>query len=129
MTRTGGRLGCCAIALSMLAAVVHSQAAITFEDIAHPKPGEWPTYNGDLSGNRHSRLDQIDVRNVNQLGLKWKLKIGGERALQGTPIVADGVMYVTAVNEADALDPKTGREIWKFSRPPTPGLVPTGDPA
>ena len=46
-----------------------------------------------------------------------------------TPLVIDGVMYVTAVNQAIALDAKTGRQIWKFSRPQTPGLVPTGDPA
>ena len=30
---------------------------ITFADIARPRPGEWPTYNGHLSGNRHSPLD------------------------------------------------------------------------
>ena len=46
-----------------------------------------------------------------------------------TPIVLDGVMYVAAVNEARALDARTGRQIWQFVRPQTPGLVPTGDPA
>ena len=55
--------------------------------------------------------------------------MGGTRALQMTPIVVDGVMYVAAVNEARALDARTGRQIWQFVRPQTPGLVPTGDPA
>jgi alcohol dehydrogenase (cytochrome c) len=102
---------------------------ITFADIVHPKPGEWPSYNGQLSGNRHSSLDQINISNVAQLALKWTFPIGGTRALQVTPIVVDGIMYVTAVNEARALDARTGRQIWQYSRPQTPGLVPTGDPA
>lgn len=102
---------------------------ITFADIAHPKAGEWPSYNGHLSGNRHSPLDLINTANVSQLAPKWTFPIGGTRALQVTPVVVNGIMYVTAVNEARALDAQTGRQIWQFSRPPTPGLVPTGDPA
>ena len=55
--------------------------------------------------------------------------MGGTRALQMTPLVVDGVMYVAAVNEVRALDARTGKQIWQFVRPQTPGLVPTGDPA
>ena len=106
-----------------------SQAPLTFADIVHPKSGEWPTYNGLLSGNRHSPLDQINVDNVANLVPEWTFEIGGPRALQMTPLVVDGVMYATAVNEAHALDARTGRPIWKFKVPQTPGLVPTGDPA
>src|SRR5690349_11600736 len=47
--------------------------------------------------------------------------------LQVTPVVVDGVMYVTAENEAYALDAATGRVIWNFRRPRTQGLV--GDAA
>jgi alcohol dehydrogenase (cytochrome c) len=110
-------------------AVVISQAPVSFDDIAHPKAGEWPSYNGKLSGNRHSSLDQINTGNVAQVARTWTFSIGGARALQVTPLVVNGVMYVTAVNEAQALDARTGRPIWKFNRPQTPGLVPTGDPA
>jgi len=110
-------------------AIVHSQAPLSFGEIAHPKKGDWPSYNGQLSGNRHSSLDQINVGNVAELTLAWSAPIGGPRALQATPIVVGGVMYVSAVNEAQALDARTGRLIWKFSRPRTSGLVPTGDPA
>ena len=105
------------------------QKLVTFSDITNPKPGEWPSYNGHLSGNRHSPLDQINTGNVSQLAPKWSHAMGGKRALQMTPLVIDGVMYVTAVNEVRALDAATGRQIWQFSRPQTPGLVPTGDPA
>ncbi|PYV17600.1 MAG: pyrrolo-quinoline quinone, partial [Acidobacteria bacterium] len=44
---------------------------ISFSRILHPQPGDWLTYNGDLSGNRYSELAQINTTNVNTLGLKW----------------------------------------------------------
>ncbi len=52
---------------------------------------------------------------------------GAPRALEDTPVVVDGVMYVTAVNEAYALDARSGREIWHYSRPRSQGLA--GDAA
>jgi alcohol dehydrogenase (cytochrome c) len=81
-----------------------------------------------LSGNRFSPLDQINTRNVGQLAPRWMFTVqGAPRALQVTPVVADGVMYVTSVNEAYALDARSGREIWHYSRPRTKGLA--GDAA
>lgn len=103
-------------------------AGISFDDVAHPKPGAWPTYHGNLSGNRFSPLNQINTSNVQHLAPKWMFQIqGAPRALEVTPVVADGVMYVTSVNEAYALDARSGREIWHYSRPRTPGMV--GDAA
>jgi hypothetical protein len=81
---------------------------------------EWPSYNGQLNANRHSPLDQINTGNVATLEQAWTHEIGGERALQMTPLVIDGVMYVAAVNEVRALDARTGRQIWQFVRPQTP---------
>jgi alcohol dehydrogenase (cytochrome c) len=101
--------------------------AVSFAQIADPKPGDWPTYHGLLTGNRHSRLDQINASNVAGLAARWSFTIGSSRKLEVTPIVVDGVMYVTAVNEAHALDARTGREIWQFSRPRSKGL--SGDAA
>ena len=95
-----------------------------FSDIVRPKAGEWPTYHGHLSGNRHSPLNQIHAGNVAQLAPKWTFPISSApRALQVTPVVVDGLMYVTAVNEAWALDARTGRPIWHYSRPRTPGTI------
>ena len=101
--------------------------AVSFAQIADPAPGDWPTYHGLLTGNRHSRLDQINASNVAGLAARWTFTIGSSRKLEVTPIVVDGVMYVTAVNEAHALDARTGREIWQFSRPRSKGL--SGDAA
>jgi alcohol dehydrogenase (cytochrome c) len=101
---------------------------ISFADVAHPRPGSWPTYNGDESGNRFSALDQINSRNVAALAPKWMFSIpGAPRALEVTPVLVDGIMYVTSVNEAYALDARSGREIWHYSRPRSQGLA--GDAA
>jgi alcohol dehydrogenase (cytochrome c) len=117
--------------LGTLKGSVHAVATlgpgITFADISRPKPGEWPTYHGSLNGNRFSSLDSINTGNVARLAPSWMFTIPGNRTLQVTPVVADGVMYVTNVNEAWALDARSGREIWHYSRPRTQGLA--GDAA
>jgi len=101
---------------------------VPFSDVVHPKPGSWPTYNGNMSGNRFSSLNQINTTNVDRLASKWMFSFpGSSRALQVTPVVVDGVMYVTAVNEAYALDARSGREIWQYKRPRSQHLA--GDAA
>ena len=101
---------------------------ISFAGVAQPKPGDWPTYHGSESGNRFSPLNRIDTGNVQRLAPKWMFPVPGvARGLEVTPVVVDGVMYVTAANEAYALDARNGRQIWHYSRPRTPRLV--GDAA
>src|SRR5204863_1823907 len=81
------------------------ESGIPFSDVAQPKAGAWPTYHGNVSGNRFSPLDQINAGNVEKLSPAWMFSIAGApRALEMTPVVVDGVMYVTSVNEAFALD-------------------------
>jgi alcohol dehydrogenase (cytochrome c) len=91
--------------------------------VATPKLGEWPTYNGNLSGNRHSALRQINTGNLTGLAPKWMFPIAASRNLEVTPVVANGVMYVTAANQAWALDARSGRQIWHYSRPLTKGVI------
>jgi len=101
--------------------------SVSFAQIRNPKKGDWPTYHGVLSGNRHSALDQINTSNVAALSARWVFTMGRSSKLETTPVVVDGVMYVTAVNEAYALDARTGRTIWHYERPRSKGL--SGDAA
>lgn len=101
--------------------------SIPWERISHPQPGDWPTYHGQLSGNRFSKLDQITKQNVLQLAPRWIFPIPNARHLEVTPVVVNGIMYVTNVNEVWALDAGTGREIWHYGRPRSKGL--SGDAA
>jgi alcohol dehydrogenase (cytochrome c) len=86
-------------------------------------PGDWPSYNGDERGNRHTLLNEITPANVAGMRLKWTFPVPSSRNLKGTPVVVNGVMYVTAPNEVYALDARTGREMWHYSRPRTRGVI------
>ncbi|MBM3740394.1 MAG: c-type cytochrome [Acidobacteria bacterium] len=112
-------------ALSKVAPAGSSPVGVSWADIAHPKRGEWPTYDGNLTGNRHSELQAITRDNVEQLGVRWMYSIPNAR-LQTTPIVAGGVMYITHGNDVHAVDAASGRLIWRWNRPKSQGLV--GDP-
>jgi alcohol dehydrogenase (cytochrome c) len=84
---------------------------------------DWPSYNGQTTGSRYSELTQITNTNASQLQAKWIFTLRNTRVVQSTPIVADGVMYVTYANECYALDAGSGRQIWHYQRPRTAGLV------
>jgi alcohol dehydrogenase (cytochrome c) len=84
---------------------------------------DWPSYNGQTSGSRYSPLTQITARNAARAVPKWIFSVPGASRLQVTPVVVDGVMYVTLANECYALDAGAGREIWHYQRPRTKGLV------
>ena len=100
-----------------------SDSGLPFQRILHPKPGEWPSYNGRLDGNRHSQLDQINQGNVSRLELAWMYPLDSPNLLETTPVVVDGVMYVTFANEVHALDALHGRKIWSYSQPRTPEIL------
>ncbi len=96
--------------------------------ILKPKPGEWPSYNGLLSANRHSPLDQINTSNVARLRLAWTHQIPYS-PLETTPLVSEGVMYVTGPNQVCALDARSGRAIWCYVRPRGSARAIAGDAA
>jgi len=83
---------------------------------------DWPTYHGDISGNRYSKLTQIDKNNVGRLAPRWIFPMPGANTIENTPLVVDGVMYVAQANECWALDAGTGRVIWRYRRDKTRGV-------
>lgn len=91
--------------------------------LTQPVGANWPTYNGDYTGRRYTSLSQITIRNVNQLRAQWVFHAPNSTHLEGTPIVMNGLMFTTAGNDAWALDARTGRIVWHYSRPVTEGLV------
>ena len=84
---------------------------------------DWPSYNGQTNGSRYSTLSQITKSNVANLRPLWTFSLGNTSPLQGTPVVVEGVMYVTTANQCFAIDAGTGRQIWHYSRPRTRGLI------
>jgi alcohol dehydrogenase (cytochrome c) len=91
-------------------------------------PGEWPTYNGSVSGNRHSPIDQITTANVARLAPQWSYTIP-HFGLQSTPLVAGGIMYVSGPNQVHAIDARTGEPVWRYTRPRSSNPNVAGDAA
>ena len=91
--------------------------------LAHPErePQNWITHGGDWNERRFSSLTQINTQNVRQLKPAWYFDYDTTRGQESTPLVVEGVMYVTtAWSKVYALDAKTGRQIWFFD-PKVPG--------
>ena len=84
---------------------------------------DWPSYNGGPDGSRYSTLSQIDRSSVERLAPRWMFTLPNTSRLQVTPVVVGGVMYVTSANECWAIDAGSGREIWRYQRPRTKGLI------
>lgn len=76
---------------------------------------DWPSYGLDYAETRFSRLKQIDTKNVGKLGLVWSYSLESVRGVEATPIVVDGVMYVTAPwSVVHAIDARSGKALWTY---------------
>ena len=76
---------------------------------------EWNKHGGTDAEQRFSVLKQITPENIDQLGLAWAFDLGVSRGIEATPLVVDGVIYVTATwNKVFALDARSGELLWQF---------------
>ncbi|HLF11649.1 MAG TPA: PQQ-dependent dehydrogenase, methanol/ethanol family [Gammaproteobacteria bacterium] len=112
----------CAAAVLLLAAAGGAQAQVTFERLlnAADEPHNWLTYSGTYQSQRHSLLRQIRPSNVEDLELKWVFQAQSLENFETTPLVVDGIMYLTeAPNTAVALDAESGRLFWRYQYNPS----------
>ncbi len=89
-------------------------AQVQFNDIVKSPSQNWLTYHGDYRGARYSALDQINSHNVGSLVPVWTYHVDRARRLETTPIVYDGIMYVSNSNQVDAVDVRSGRAVWSY---------------
>jgi quinohemoprotein ethanol dehydrogenase len=121
------------IRLAVIAAVAVTISGLSFAQpagtgagvdgarIIEADPAEWLSNGRTYSEQRFSPLKKIDTSNVGKLGVTWEYRTYSVRGLEATPIVADGVMYITkSWSIVTALDAKTGKELWAFD-PKVPG--------
>ncbi len=118
-------ISCCLALLLVNSAAVPAARVVDTARIAaaESEPGNWLTHGGTYNEQRYSRLQQVNNGNVNQLGLAWSFELDTSRGQEGTPLVVDGVMYVTtAWSKVVALDAGTGRRLWAYD-PKVPGAT------
>src|SRR5215813_3931406 len=109
--------------VALLAAGLHAQTSVSSDRLvnAAKEPQNWLTYSGGYFSQRYSTLNQVDVTNVKNLEMKWIYQGAVAGGWQTTPLVVDGMMYITQrPNDVLALDPKTGRVFWTYTYTPSP---------
>jgi alcohol dehydrogenase (cytochrome c) len=98
--------------VAVLSFRLEAQSPVTYERLqnAAKEPQNWLTYGGDYFSQRHSTLTQITPANVRNLNLAWVQQSPAAGSWQATPLVVDGIMYLTQrPNDVMALDAATGR--------------------
>jgi alcohol dehydrogenase (cytochrome c) len=90
--------------------------------LLNPGPDSWPLYHGDYTGQRHSKLTQINPRNVGSLSLAWAFQTGSSASLKSSPLLVDGILYFTVPDNVWAIDARTGHQVWHYTYPPNKGL-------
>jgi alcohol dehydrogenase (cytochrome c) len=107
------------IAVILLAAAAMAEAQVSFEDLmnARNRPENWVMYSGNYQGHRHSPLQQITAANASALEIKWAFQARIMEKFETTPLVADGVMYITVPpSDVYALDARSGVKLWEYRR-------------
>ena len=80
-----------------------------------PDGADWLSYGRTMDEQRFSPLTQVTDQNVNQLGLEWSSDLDTARGQEATPIVVDGIMYIsTAWSMVKAYDAATGKKLWEY---------------
>ena len=101
----------------ILAAAGALLGQVRHEDILKGPGTDWVTYAGNFQGWRYSPLTQITPENAKMLAPKWVYQVPEARGLRSSPIVYDGVLYITNTNSIYAVDARSGRQIWQWADP------------
>jgi quinohemoprotein ethanol dehydrogenase len=105
------------IGLALLFATLSTSNVFAAQQAASSsKPDvDWANTAGTPDEQRYSTLQDVDEKNVSGLGLAWSFKVDDDRGMEATPVVVDGVMYVSApFSLVYALDATTGAQLWKY---------------
>jgi alcohol dehydrogenase (cytochrome c) len=87
------------------------------KDLIHPAKDTWLTYHGDYSGRRHTSLSEITPENVSSLKQVWRFQTGQNQSIKASPILVNGVLYVTSPDNLWAVDARTGKRRWHYRYP------------
>ena len=91
--------------------------------------GQWLMYSGSYASHRYSPLTQIARENVARLRQAWVYQPPGTGALETTPVFSNGVLYATTgPTGVSAIDVKSGRPLWEWTRPVAATVLNLGFP-
>jgi alcohol dehydrogenase (cytochrome c) len=103
------------------------EAQVTSNRLLHAtnEPQNWLLYSGSYASQRYSQLKQIDPANVKNIELKWVFQAQSLQKFETTPLVVDGIMYLTqSPDDIVAVDAKSGRVFWIYHYATSPAARP-----
>ena len=116
------RLLCTGVVVGLVSGSLSAQVSSDRLNDATDEPQNWLTYSGGYFSQRYSTLDEVTPSNVTDLEQKWVYQTSVMGSWQSTPLVVDGVMYLTQrPNDIVALDARTGRVFWVYHYPTPSG--------
>ena len=92
------------------------------DSLLKPSADSWPMYHGTYSGQHHSKLAQITPANIYQLTLAWAFDTRQTAEIKSTPILFNGILYVTTPDNVWALDARSANVVWHYTYPPNQGI-------
>ncbi len=100
--------------LLSFSSVINASLVVNQTALINPK-GEWLNHGRTYKEQRYSPLTDINKNNVNELDLAWSFKFDTARGMEATPILHDGVLYVsTGWSHVHAIDARSGNELWHY---------------
>ena len=100
--------------LLSFSSVINASLVVNQTALINPK-GEWLNHGRTYKEQRYSPLTDINKNNVNELDLAWSFKFETARGMEATPILHDGVLYVsTGWSHVHAIDARSGDELWHY---------------
>lgn len=106
-----------AIFIGFMGARVHAQS-VDPTMLLNPPVDAWLTYHGEYNGQRHSKLMQITPENIARLKQVWRFQTGLNQPIKASPILVDGILYVTMPDNIWAIDARTAKQLWHYEYPP-----------
>ena len=100
-----------ALHIAKVVGAVQDKQISTIED----NSGDWLTYGRNYGEERFSPLGQITKENVGQIGLAWSLNLGTKRGIEATPLVVDGIMFISGPwSVVYAINTRNGKLLWTY---------------
>ena len=102
----------------LVSAAIARAQGVDSSMMLHPQADTWLTYHGDYSGRRHTNLAQITPENIGELKQVWRFQSGQNQQIKSSPILVNGVLYLTTPDNIWAIDARTAKLLWHYENPP-----------
>src|ERR1700693_1047027 len=107
-----------AFGIGLVMTAIGSAQGVDRKDLPPPPADSWLNFHGGYSGQRHTSLAEITPQNVDSLQQVWRFQTDQNQAIKASPILANGILYVTTPDNIWAVDARTAKALWHYQNPP-----------